>query len=210
MATIYSRKFKPQKAQARQIAKRLHSISDDIDPNTISGGDVVKNAQLFLLALSDAMLRKPQTLLKPPSRIVPDREMHRDDDPDLPPHPISLALICLKTRSALPEQVAYETHVRGEAALAVALVKSIRACSPEDDVFVVTPHRIQRQVVKEKLGFGDKRRHGDEDLSEALKRLNLSGDLEKVRVDTVERLQGVYDIWDIPGGVDLLIMMDRV
>jgi hypothetical protein len=185
VATIYPRKFIPQKVQDQQTATCLHSISDYIDPNTISGGDVIKRAQLFLLALSNVMLRKPQALLKPPSRNVPDREIHLDGDPDLSPHPISLALIRLKTRSALPEQVAYETHVRGEAALAVALVKSIRACSPEDDIFVVTPHRIQKQAVEKKLR--------DEDLSKGLKRLRVFRDSE-VRVDTAERFQGVYDI----------------
>jgi hypothetical protein len=75
------------------------------------------------------MLGGPQTLLKPPFRIVPDHEIHLNGVADPPPHPISLALIRLWTLSALLEQVAYETHVHREAALVVALLKLIRACS---------------------------------------------------------------------------------
>jgi hypothetical protein len=190
VATIYSRAFQPQKEQTRLIATRLKSIGDKIDINSVAAeNDVLRKAQEFLLALSDAMMRKSPTLLKSPSHIrgiIPEYEKDISDAaPGLPPHPISLALIRLKTRSARPEQVAYEVHVRGEAALAAALVKTIRACSPEDDIFVVTPHRIQRQAVKEALGHGQ-----DEDLADVMKRMSISGGLEKVRVDTVERLQG--------------------
>src|ERR1700722_124905 len=193
VATIYSRAFEPQKAQTQQIATRLRSIRNNIDQNDVSDKSILKNAQLFLLALSDVMLGKPQTMLKTPSHKIPSRKNDREalitEIPGLLPQQISLALVRLKTRSTHAEQIAYESYVRGEAAVAAALVKTIRACLPDDDIFVVTPHRIQRQAVKETLGFHG-RRGQDEDLTDAMGRMSLSKTLDKVRVDTVERLQG--------------------
>jgi hypothetical protein len=143
----------------------------------------------FLLALSGAMLRERQHL-KPPSHHQPKPAAAESSDGPLP---ISLALIRIQTRSILPEKMGDEKYLRGEAAVAASLVSLLQRCSPKDDIFVATPHRIQRQAVKEALASIQG------DVSEALaakieglsfsteRRVQPSG---KVTVDTVERLQG--------------------
>jgi hypothetical protein len=189
VSTIYSRAFKPQKVQLRQVATRFKSLVDVVKPED----RVTKDVREFLLALSDVMLRRHQTHLQAP-HLGADLE-YSDRPTETPdsrtPHPVSLALIRLQTHTQHAEQVGYETHVRGEAAVAAALVSLIRQCSPDEDIFVATPHRIQRQAVKEALGRG--KRRSEDDLVDALKGLNIESNtphVEKVTVDTVERLQG--------------------
>lgn len=129
------------------------------------------------------MLRQPQALLQPP-RLVRETVSQVVDLAAMP-HPISLALIRLQTVTSRPEQVGYEIHVRGEAVIAASLVKSLRQCFPDEDIFVATPHRIQRQAVKAALDSGDA-----DSLVEAMQCMNISANTGKVVVDTVERLQG--------------------
>ncbi|KAJ6631560.1 AAA domain-containing protein [Mycena sp. CBHHK59/15] len=188
VSTIYSRGFKPQKVQAKQLATELKSIEQDIEQDLGVQPQVLRDVQKFLLALSDVMLRQPQTvLLSPP--ITVDRRSKADTLDPLTPTPISLALIRLQTESIRPEGVGYEAHVRGEAALAAALITSIRRCSPGEDIFVATPHRIQRQAVKAALELTQLH-----DLTKKMGRIGLQVSHRhqpgKVTVDTVERLQG--------------------
>ena len=181
VSTIYSRAFKPQKVQARQVATRLKSLNIDEESD-----GTTQEVQRFLLALSDVMLRQPQALLQPPRL---DVTVHKTStqavDLSAVPHPISLALIRLQTITSRPEQVGYEVHVRGEAAIAASLVNSLRKCSPSEDIFVATPHRIQRQAVKAALNSGKV-----DSLVNAMQGMDISADTGKVVVDTVERLQG--------------------
>ena len=200
VSTIYSRAFKPQKSQARQLAAALKSISDYLGKDLGVQPDVLKDVQAFLLALSDVMLRQPQALLLPPPYVgtgsvaLPSDSMKSTETPDLitTPHQISLVLIRLQTRTNRFEGVSYEVHVRGEAAVAAALVTSICRCSPGDDIFVATPHRIQRQAVKAALA----QLHDEDPLVDAMEKMNIgvqsSRDvrLGKITVDTIERLQG--------------------
>lgn len=193
VSTIYSRKFKPQKVQARLVAIRLKSLADE-EP----ADGVLNEAQRFLLALSDVMLRLPQNVLQAPRLAVAVHDKAtRPNDSNVMPHPVSLALIRLKTVTARPEQVGYEVHVRGEAAIAAALVKSLQKCSPGDDIFVATPHRIQRQAVKAAL-----KRDDVDSLAEAMGSITIGAPISEsgqVTVDTVERLQGnVSNKFDIP------------
>lgn len=180
--------------QARQLATRLQSIHDDIGKDFGPHKDIQKDVQRFLLALSDVMLRRLQTVLKPPSctttiRTPTDQALTTPGRIDLTPHPISLALIRLRTYTSRPERAGYEVHVRGEAALAAALVTSIRRCSPDDDIFVATPHRVQRQAVNAALRLA---RVEEGNLASMMQGMTLGPDtgLDKVTVDTVERLQG--------------------
>jgi superfamily I DNA and/or RNA helicase len=129
------------------------------------------------------MLRQPQALLQAP-RLV-NEAVAQVVDLSAMPHPISLALIRLQTITSRPEQIGYEVHVRGEAAIAASLVKSLRKCSPGEDIFVATPHRIQRQAVKAALDSTEV-----DSLVEAIQDMNISSNTGKVVVDTVERLQG--------------------
>lgn len=134
------------------------------------------------------MLRHPQNLLQPPHLDTITNGIDAQAmDISAVPHPISLALIRLQTITTHPDQVAYEVHVRGEAAIAAALVKLLRRSSPSEDIFVATPHRIQRQAVKAALDFEEA------SLINAMQRINITADASvvgKVTVDTVERLQG--------------------
>jgi superfamily I DNA and/or RNA helicase len=131
------------------------------------------------------MLRQPQALLQPPrlDAMVNDSRTQVVDF-NAVPHPISLALIRLQTVTSRPEQVGYEVHVRGEATIAASLVKSLRKCSPGEDIFVATPHRIQRQAVKAALDSEE------DSLVHAMQGMNIAANAGNVVVDTVERLQG--------------------
>lgn len=178
--------------QARQLAAALKSVGDDIGKDLGIRSYIMNPVHAFLLSLSDVMLRKPQTLLQSPL-------VSADVSGNLSlPHPISLALIKLQTKSSRSEGVSYETHVRGEAEVAAAFVTSLRRCSPQEDIFVATPHRIQRQAVKDALARVRVAHSAPEDtLAEDMGKMGLgSDDLPAPRppghvtVDTVERLQG--------------------
>ena len=186
VSTIYDRTFKPQKEQVRAVAERLRSLSQVQETDFKS--DVVEKTRLFLVALSHAMLLERQNLLMPPSHPTNEEKLGQENQGH---RSISLALIHLRTRSRNPDSLGYETYVRGEAAVAAALVSLIQRCSPSDDIFVATPHRIQRQVVNEAILSHST---GEENVVAAMEHLGLGAEIPlagKVTVDTVERLQGM-------------------
>jgi hypothetical protein len=196
VSTIYKSAFRPQKAQDRRVAERLALLRD----KPANESDILRDVREFLLALSDAMLRKPQSLLQSPRFGAQYDALGPKKVTDTPssPLPISLALIRLETHTTRPERVGYEAHVRGEASVAAALVSLIKECSPDEDIFVATPHRVQRQAVKEAL-LSNTGAGRDEDLVDALESLRLTSDSrpppelpENVKVDTIERLQGHF------------------
>ncbi|KAG6902770.1 hypothetical protein C0995_011918 [Termitomyces sp. Mi166 len=201
VSTIYSRAFKPQKVQARQLGRNLKLVENyRLDDFTGIQPDILNSVQTFLLSLSKVMLREPQTVLIPPAHahlgsLSPTPTSSLDAPP---PRAISLALVRLDADSASGD-VGYETHVRGEAAVAAGLVAWIRRCAAGDDVFVATPHRVQREAVRSALGRvgvevweGERRQktcRGDETFG--MERLRMGEEDEgRVRVDTIERLQG--------------------
>ncbi|KAK7057619.1 AAA-12 domain-containing protein [Favolaschia claudopus] len=195
VSTIYSRAFKPQKVQAKQLAMQLKSIENDEEIDLNIEPEVLRNVQNFLLALSDVMLRKTQTTLRPPPISVQDPHAITaiETSESFTPTPISLALVRLQTESSWPEGVGYEAHVRAEASLAAALIISLQRCCPGEDIFVATPHRIQRQAVRTVLA--NARSAATDDLASAMEGLAIDGDVPVrsfgvVTVDTVERLQG--------------------
>lgn len=156
--------------------------------------NVLRTIQAFLLGLSDVMLRKPQSTLNPPrfsGLKMPVAELDDGSSQADPSHqPVSLSLIRLKTWSSTDgQQFGYETHVHGEAAVAASLVAALRHCAPDDDIFVATPHRVQREAVKAALARL-KRSQGT--FEEKLQMLSVGEEdyLRNVTVDTVERLQG--------------------
>ena len=163
VSTIYSRAFKPQKVQGRQLARQLRLVEQDMLRENDLGirKDVVQAVQKFLHALSDVMFRKEPTLL-----CRPVLQYQEGMNSGLEHLPISLVLIKLDVYSRL--EVSYERHVRGEAAVAASLVRCIQRYCPEEDIFVATPHRIQRVAVKAALMGVD----------------------VGATVDTIERLQG--------------------
>jgi hypothetical protein len=193
VSTIYSKAFTPQKTQLRQLATRLQSLSQPIECNP---DKVMEDVREFLLALSAVMLRRPQSLLRPPLR----KEISGRNPSG--PLAVSLALLNLQTHASNPDKVGYEIHVRGEAAVAAALVCQIQRCSPDDDIFVATPHRIQRQAVKAAI---ESMRASEDALIAAIEDMWISTNRHahgspKVVVDTVERLQGA--IISAPGSCD--------
>ncbi len=194
ISTIYSRGFKPQKSQTHQLATALKSVSDDLGRDLGISPCILESIQWVLLALSDAMLRQPQNVVMPPSRSV---NTIPKSESDTIPLAISLALIRLHTFS-VADEVAYETHIKAEAAVAAAAAISLWRCFPQEDIFIATPHRIQRQAVKETLA--DAMRQIDEnEIIAAMEDINLDEESSdtipnktsgKIIVDTIERLQG--------------------
>ena len=193
VSTIYSRKFKPQKSQARQLASALQTISG-IDSKGLYINDAVFIAvQRFLTSLATVMSNQPQDVLAPPEIYSnPSTNLRGISEDDALDHQtVSLALVRLRTWSAHTQNISYELHVQAEAALAAALVISLQRCSPKDDIFVATPHRIQREAVKAALSRIRLRKTtrkrlqiGEEAMTEVV--------CPKVTVDTIERLQGEF------------------
>lgn len=153
------------------------------------------------------MLRQPQALLQPPRLDTATQDIvPQVTDLTAIPRPISLAMIRLRTTSRRPEQLGYEAHVKGEARVAAALVQSLRKSSPGDDIFVATPHRVQRQAVKAALKSAE-----EEDLVGAMLGLNIASppaNVGKVTIDTVERLQGKFT--HLRTDLQLIMLYDRV
>lgn len=185
VSTIYSRQFKPQKSQERRLAIALKTVVD-IGGSSGSEPKLLESMKTFLTSLSRVMLDQAQKDLVPPE-IHPTRET--SGDISLAHRPVSLSLIRLRTWSRNTRNISYELHVQAEAALAVCLIRCLQRCSPQDDIFVATPHRIQREAVKAALS-----RNYDTSLEGAFTRLRVSKETadgsSKVTVDTVERLQG--------------------
>ncbi|KAF5355004.1 hypothetical protein D9756_005484 [Leucocoprinus leucothites] len=190
VSTIYSRQFKAQKFQARQIAILLQQAEEVVVEDFWVSEAISEAVRRFLISLSSVMLRKPQDVLKPPQLQLPLEETTGiATDLTLNHQPISLALIRLRTWTSPSDHVPYEMHVHGEAAVAASLVGFIRKCSPNDDIFVATPHRIQREAVKNAL---QQSRGPSPTLEVALGNLKLGSHSigGQVTVDTIERLQG--------------------
>ncbi|KIM40311.1 hypothetical protein M413DRAFT_73826 [Hebeloma cylindrosporum] len=194
VSTIYSRQFKPQKVQARQLAAALRTAGD-VGSKKLLGtqAKILEAVQEFLIALSDVMFGEPQSVLVAP-------QLHSTTPTNLPAgtsevaithRPVSLAMVRLRTWSSQTQHIGYESHVHGEAAVAAALVASLWRCSPNDDIFVATPHRIQREAVKAALARINIQSN-DAPLEEALERMQISqpSTSRRVTVDTIERLQG--------------------
>jgi len=177
--------------QAKQIADSLAELKASHHgafPPELSSL-ITDPIRSFFGALSDVMLRHPQTILFAPevNSIAEGRFRPGVKPEPLSHRPVSLSLLRLRAYSSRTDDVTYEMHVRGEAIVAAALVIALRKCMPNEDVFVATPHRIQREAVKTAL---KKLQRADQSLEEALEGLTLGGKKPKVTVDTIERLQG--------------------
>lgn len=196
VSTIYSRQFKPQKVQAHQLAVALKTAtSDDGNNSKLLGTQpkILEAVQKFLRALSDVMFRQPQSVLVAPKvhSTMPANIPTGTSEIAITHRPVSLAMVRLRTWSSQTQHIGYELHVHGEAAVAAALVASLWKCSPDDDIFVATPHRIQREAVKAALARINIQSN-DAPLEEALERVQISqpSTSSRVTVDTIERLQG--------------------
>uniref|UniRef100_A0A8H7Y8T0 DNA2/NAM7 helicase-like C-terminal domain-containing protein n=1 Tax=Psilocybe cubensis TaxID=181762 RepID=A0A8H7Y8T0_PSICU len=192
VSTIYSRQFKPQKFQARQLAAALGTLAEGgcQYPNPSVQQNITSAVQKFFVALSDVMLRRPQSVLAEPEvhSINPFALLKGTSQLAVAHRPVSLSLIQLRSWSAHTPLIPYELHVHGEAAVAASLVASLQKCCPNDDIFVATPHRIQREAVKAALT----RANSQLPMDVAFEKMHLaSGDRKpNVIVDTIERLQG--------------------
>ncbi|KLO13676.1 hypothetical protein SCHPADRAFT_811190, partial [Schizopora paradoxa] len=217
--TIYTKSFVPQKQHTRRLADILENVGDIYDEND----PIVKDAHDILVDLSSAMARRKQLRFEQPRFRNGARGSETSTVLTQLPRLISLALVRLRVTMQRPEAVGYETHVRGEAHFAAALVRFIRRAAPQERIFVATPHRIQRHAVREAL------RSSVDELSEALGGLQLEGDDgaalgvgDNVTVDTIERLQGseasfviclfssTYPIGSSTGSLDFLLERRRL
>ncbi|KAL0060392.1 hypothetical protein AAF712_012843 [Marasmius tenuissimus] len=220
---IYSRAFVPQKNQTRQLGIGLQGREYDRNCALTLDKGVVQKARSFLGALSCVLNCRPQTILSQPAigmKNVTAVTVTTDGDTDYTVDkylPVSLTLVRLKVVGVL--EVTYEAHVKAEAILAAALVLELQQCLPEEDIFVATPHRLQRQAVQAALKSMTLEGHGDvgdfsEDPSAEVDGVrNKKG---KVVVDTVERLQGseaafVIGLFSLPTSdiSSLKFMLDR-
>ncbi|EJD07959.1 uncharacterized protein FOMMEDRAFT_75334 [Fomitiporia mediterranea MF3/22] len=187
VSTIYRRSFKPQKSQNVKVAKQLESLVSSSVP---SHDATLAQARDILVALSSAMRRRFQNVLTEPKLIRQHQQQQSVLALDM--RPISLSLIRLSVTSSSPDQIGYETHVRAEANFAASLVRLLQEAAPDETIFVATPHRVQRQAVKDAL------QTRVDDLSEAFGALKLQDEADdrstferdNVTVDTIERLQG--------------------
>ncbi|KAJ4483538.1 hypothetical protein J3R30DRAFT_3731697 [Lentinula aciculospora] len=225
VSTIYSRAFRPQKVQARQIALALSSISQSETPQATNEYlRILDNIRKFLLGLSHVMLKRPQGVLSPPllSSLNENPQLNEFRPLiDVIPHPLSLALIQLQTVSKRHrENVGYELHVKAEAAVTAALITTIQQHLPGEDIFVATPHRIQRQAVKAALSAGHF--NASLSLSKIFNKMTIDEGQGKdqiessVIVDTIERLQGseasfVICLFSLPQShiADLQFLLER-
>ncbi|KAF9047439.1 AAA domain-containing protein [Panaeolus papilionaceus] len=187
VSTIYSRQFKAQKFQAKQLAISLTSLDNHDSFDEAGFMKICDVGKEFLSALGHVMLRQPQLLLSPPE-IDSKASSKEPQDAALTHRPVSLSLIRLSTWSSSTHRVEYEAHVRTEATLAAALVFWLRQCSPGDDIFVATPHRIQREAVKNAL----RSLHLDVDRTNSPVGAGTPSSTTRplITVDTIERLQG--------------------
>ncbi|KIK67555.1 hypothetical protein GYMLUDRAFT_37712 [Collybiopsis luxurians FD-317 M1] len=222
VSTIYSRAFSSQKAQTRRIALALGEVSQPLDnPNPTEYLRISNVIRDFLLGISNVMLKRPQNILSRPPKASDHVKTKTKDSFDIVPRPISLALLRLHTSSKkYRENVGYELHVQAEAAVAASLIAAIQQQLPGEDIFVATPHRIQRQAVKAALASEHFDTTGQ--LSELFGRLSLSQKKEKpsvksmVTIDTIERLQGseaafVICLFSLPQShiTDLHFLLER-
>jgi hypothetical protein len=106
--------------------------------------------------------------------------------------PTSLALLSLKPTSE-SSKATREAHTRMEAEVAVSIVVQLLKCFKDETIFVAAPHRVQVQAVRALLS----KQRGIDELVDKMEKADVGTDKEieredRVRVDTVERLQGVF------------------
>lgn len=190
VSTIYSRQFKPQKVQARQLALALGMLANEERELGGLPKELFDPVRRFLVALSHVMLKKDQDALIPPAVHLASNVPAGTSEIALTHRPVSLALVRLRSWSRQPQNIPYELHVHIEAAVAAALVLFLQACCPNDDIFVATPHRIQREAVKAALA----KVMTNESMEETFRRMHIGDTKPKVTVDTIERLQGTVDL----------------
>lgn len=191
VSTIYSRAMKSQKFQPRKLAQSLKGITDDLGFDFGLDPNIMDTVQWYLLALADVLCRHPQNILTAPPITYDKAVQQFSSDFEAAPHPVSLSLIRLETSTGLKsEEVGYELHVKAEAAVAAALVVCLQRSFPSEDIFVATPHRIQRQSVLAAVSQA-KKRLGVDGLIDTLKGIRIdNNDQGRLTVDTIERLQG--------------------
>ncbi|KDR72128.1 hypothetical protein GALMADRAFT_74351, partial [Galerina marginata CBS 339.88] len=169
ISTIYDQRFSSEKSHTRETALWLASLSNyDSNCYTLEPS-VLANARHFLMAVLQVFSGKSE-----------HAPLFRGPETDLPCEPrttthhlASLTLIKLKADIYKAKFSTYEAQVQLEAEFAVSLVTLLQNCAPQCSIFVVTPHRFQRETVKRRM--------------QAIALNVLPG---SVMVETVERLQG--------------------
>ena len=192
------------KSHADDLARELRLWLD----STVSDDMVKEQARRFLLSLASAMdTQSPRSTDLRPPRVPPTGQAAKGDGSQL----TSLALI--RTRFSV-SHLPYESHVEAEARLAAALVLLLQDTFGVDkSIFVATPHRIQRTAVWQALKVSgqtaiaqgpapDGEQDEMDDLTELMGGLKVSHN--NLRVDTVERLQGMPLASSLPSQCNLI------
>ncbi|KDR81269.1 hypothetical protein GALMADRAFT_61308 [Galerina marginata CBS 339.88] len=217
ISTIYSHRFNTQKSQGNHLAIALANISTDFKPLPMMPTSILSDAHEFGLSLSDIVNGRPQIRLHRPYHTErpdsPIQNIYRSPCYQM----VSLTLIRLLNTQSHLQRIEYERWAHWEAMLAVALVYHIRQSSPDDGIFIATPHRLQREVVKTLLSKIDVSPK-DQTIDTALQNMSISTKQPKcyITVDTIERLQGseapfVICLFSALGfsSTDLYFLLDR-
>ncbi|KDR81135.1 hypothetical protein GALMADRAFT_60592 [Galerina marginata CBS 339.88] len=169
ISTIYPQPLRSQKLQSRELASLLASLSVYNTANYPLEPLTLINAQYFLITLSRVIteeneqvqdLRSPEIKLSPATNSATSRWA-------------SLTLMKLNSHSRQAKCCTYEAQVELEVELAVSLVVLLKQCAPHYSIFVVTPHRFQRESVKRRI-----------------RSIASNISPSDIVIETVERLQG--------------------
>ena len=189
ISTIYPCRFQAQKVQSVEVPRALAKLGDKRHSGD-SPSELLSSIRTFLFELSNVMLgKRDRGILKQPTvHLSSGNASSENCTANWPLKPVSLALIRLKSASKHARNTSYETQVRVEAAAAATFVHLLRDCCPDDDVFVATPHRIQREAVKAAL----QKARITEPFEKMFQQMNITEEARGrgVTVETIERLQG--------------------
>jgi hypothetical protein len=167
---IYQKRFEPMRSR-REIALLGEDIYTHISRSSacsVSG---------FLRGMSDVMKSGRSEMMSAPISAVHSRSGN------------ATTLFMMKLVPNLGHFSPAEVHVRLEAKVVGELVRELAGAFPDETIFVVTPHRVQRSLVSKELSL-----HGI-----ALRNRGEDGSDEKARVwvDTTERMQGIISLVSI-------------
>jgi hypothetical protein len=160
---IYQKRFEPMRSR-REIAllgEDIHTQLSRSPACSVSG---------FLQGMSEVMKNGQSEIMSAPISAVHSRGGN------------ATTLFMMKLVPNLGHFSPAELHVRLEAKVVGELVRELAGAFPDETIFVVTPHRVQRSLVSKELSL-----HGM-----ALRNRDDNGSEERARVwvDTTERMQG--------------------
>jgi AAA domain len=161
---IYQKRFEPMRSR-REIALLGEDISLHLSRSpacSVSG---------LLQGMSEVMKSGRSEMMSAPISVVHSKGGN------------ATTLFMMKLVPNLGHFSPAELHVRLEAKVVGELVRELVGAFPDETIFVVTPHRVQRSLVSKELSLHGIALRNRED--------NDSEEKARVWVDTTERMQGI-------------------